>query len=371
MPSRGVVVSLAGKPVTAIQGQGGTVQLQGVTLTPGGSATVINGQTVSAATDGLVQGASGGHLTTHAFSAVPTDANTLAGVQMTEVSVAIFTAGGKTTTAMQNPDSANPSASVMGFGSFSLTVGGAPTTISGEVISAAANGLVIDSTTSAFSSVSVLEGSTPASEAIINLGSSVAIVTMESWGTAAHDSVLEFGGQKITMDGSTLARESGILSTGSRGIVVVDWSTTQTAPFSADLSGVDPPQAEPTLGSSTITAIEQCAPGGSSVVVLDSKTLTLDGAPITTDGETMRLESQGLVINSGTKTSTASFSEASAGAPTIVSSHSNTGTGMQQATESSPSTVAASNSMSGISTGTKMSALLVLATLFCVILVQR
>ncbi|KAK5736560.1 hypothetical protein LTR17_007379 [Elasticomyces elasticus] len=132
------LITLAGQTVTAIQGSGAStnvVEVAGTTLSLGGSAAMIGGQVVSAASNGIVVGSQ-----TIAYSP---------GGQLG----AVFTASGSSFTAVEGSDPG-----VVVVDGTTLSVGGPAQTIDGVVLSAATDGVVVgDSTTVPLSTASQSE----------------------------------------------------------------------------------------------------------------------------------------------------------------------------------------------------------------------
>ncbi|KAI9685045.1 MAG: hypothetical protein M1822_005437 [Bathelium mastoideum] len=108
------------------------------TLTVGGSAQTINGETISAAVSGI-EVISAGHISMMPFPAAPVPA--AASARLTE---AVLTLGSALVTATEEAaGSGQPS--IVVIDGYTLTVGGAPVTVDGETISAGSAGLEIAS----------------------------------------------------------------------------------------------------------------------------------------------------------------------------------------------------------------------------------
>ena len=137
------IFTASGQAITAIQVPGtssAAIIDNSVTLKLGGPATVINGESVSLVSNGIVIGGS----MTQVFSAATIPPTST-------VEEATFTADGHTFTAMELSGS---SGQAVIDSSITLNVGGLGTIVSGKSVSLASNGLVLDrSTTEGFSAV--------------------------------------------------------------------------------------------------------------------------------------------------------------------------------------------------------------------------
>ncbi|KAF7186544.1 hypothetical protein HII31_12102 [Pseudocercospora fuligena] len=125
-----VTVTIAGQVETVVQSSyGGPIKVGPMTtLTPGGPAsTLSNGQVMSAASDGLILQPA---MTTGSGESGDADTITL-------------TIGGQVETAVQSQDGGP----IVVDGSITLTPGGPTTTLNGEMISAATNGIVYGGST--------------------------------------------------------------------------------------------------------------------------------------------------------------------------------------------------------------------------------
>lgn len=217
------VFTISGTPYTAYQvaSSNGIIILAGASITQtislGGTVATLNGQVISIAPSGLSLAGSAtiipfSTITPAPVSAVPTAFGDLPEVEAT------FTVSGTPYTAYQLASStgiiliASPSATR------TLSIGGPAATINGQVVSAAASGLVLErpSTTSTVTNHVVDEatftagGRTHTVVAIPGAAGAGAAVTAVVFDGSR---TLELGGPAVTVDGETV-------SLGSAGVVV-------------------------------------------------------------------------------------------------------------------------------------------------------
>ncbi|KAL9069417.1 MAG: hypothetical protein Q9157_006170 [Trypethelium eluteriae] len=143
-----VFTDASGHTHTAVEagGASNTAVIDGsVTLIVGGSSTVMNGETLSLASTGLVVDGSA-----EAFTPATTPSATGKDVIFTDVSGHVHTAS----------EADGESGTAVVDGSITLTVGGSSTVLDGETLSLAPTGLVVNGTTDAFTTAN-LPGSTP------------------------------------------------------------------------------------------------------------------------------------------------------------------------------------------------------------------
>ena len=124
------------------------------------------------------------------------------------------------------------------------------------------------------------------------------------------------GSLTIIEGGSASTVAGTVVSAGANGVRVgnqiVEFSDSPGAHSNGDLAQGSTRGAMITLGSSTFTAVEESeSPGSSSIVLIGSQTLTVDGAPITANGETIIASPSGLVIIGNDHTTTVPFSTVS------------------------------------------------------------
>ncbi|KAL9078298.1 MAG: hypothetical protein Q9157_002786 [Trypethelium eluteriae] len=342
--SKGVVLNIGGKAVTAAQNQAGAVAIQGTTLMLNGPAAVIDGQTMSVAPSGLAVEGSSGHHATHVFSNIGSGSNILpgniisaldptstgeslpivvasgspqiatigmatiaSGPAIGDTSEAIVTLGSAILTAIR-ASYAGAADAIVEIGGSTLTVGGRPVTIGGEVISAASQGVVmIDGNsirTAQFSPVQSVPGY---QEAVVSIGSSLITVSEEP-ALSDRGRVAILGLSTLTLNGAPIVVDGETISLGPSGLVIVDQNNARTIPFHPVSGAASSSEAILALGSSTLTAFKELDSQGSPNVIVGSRTLTLGGASLTIDGETMWAGPSGLMIANGATTQPVSFS---------------------------------------------------------------
>ena len=132
------IFAIGGQAYTAIasSGNGKIVTIGSFTFSVGGPPATISGQLISLGENGVVVGS----------TTVPLRTLASGGASPT-ISAAIFTIGGQAYTALTSPGSGY---SII-IGSSTLSVGGPPVTISGEVISLDPSGVVLGTSTISFS----------------------------------------------------------------------------------------------------------------------------------------------------------------------------------------------------------------------------
>lgn len=128
--------------------------------------------------------------------------------------------------------------------------------------------------------------------------------------------------------------------------MIDDESNTQTILFHPVAVAVSLMEAIITLGSTTLTALEELNSEGSSIVVVGSQTLTMGGASLTTDGETIWANPSGLTIASGATTQLAGFSSV---ATTTSSSISSTSVASLSSKKTEAASTKTSSSEAGLS----------------------
>jgi len=307
-------VEVAGQSFTISQGSGesSVAVIDGsVTLSQGGSGTVVNGQSVSLGSQGVVVGST--------TAEIDQGFVTTAAVDGTSYTVTAVAAGSSTLEVID--------------GSITLSPGGPATTLAnGEVLSAPTSGVV------------VIGSSTIQIGALTSSVQLDAVVTASGRPFTAVQSgiyaVLEDGSSTITISEDQVTTFDGktVSALSNGGGIVIDGTT--TAVFSAQ------PRVDTviTVGGHLFTAY----PSGNFILFADaSSTITLrDGQTTTFDGQTVKALSNGdgLAVNgtktdmfSGISTSTPSRLITSSGAPTRVSaagtaappSSTNSGTAMK------------------------------------------
>ncbi|KAI9684960.1 MAG: hypothetical protein M1822_005609 [Bathelium mastoideum] len=277
---QGAVIALGGNLYTASSGV--PLVIGSKTLSAGGPAITINGQRISIGSQGAVIDS-----ITEPYSAIGSQ------LQLPEVAI---TLGSQAYTALE-------SGGKVVLGSVTLTPGDPAQTISGETISAAPSGIVVDGTTQPFSTPPpVLDGITAASEASFTIAghSYTALEVAGHSGevfipgaTSGSFITLSVGGPAATISGQ-------VISAAPSGVVV--GTSTITYASATPVSAPVEVEAPFTLGGSSFTAFEVY--GHSREVVVPSASITLSvGGPATTlAGETISAASNGLVIDGSTDT---------------------------------------------------------------------
>ncbi|KAF2230264.1 hypothetical protein EV356DRAFT_346525 [Viridothelium virens] len=220
----------------------------------------------------------------------------------------ILTIGSQTITAAP----VTGASGVYEVGSLFLTVNGRAATISGKVVSAVPDGIVIEGSTVRLSPMSagvVVSELTQALGAFVPFGTN-SVEAIETTGSGGAKEVL-LAGSTLQVEGSPIFQNGEIISAGPSEIVVNREGKVMTIPLSAVSIPGDASVTEAIfdLGSSRITAVEQPNPsGGPPIIVMGSKTLTVGGTAMTIDGETISAGPSGLFILDRSKTDTVMFS---------------------------------------------------------------
>ncbi|KAK3663988.1 hypothetical protein LTR22_005208 [Elasticomyces elasticus] len=220
------VITLGSQTLTAIQVSGASasvVEIAGTTLSESGSPITISGQVISAASNGIVVGSQ-----TVTYSA---------GVQASpaDPAEAVITLGGQTVTAMQG---LGASESVVEVAGTTLSVGGSAATISGQVVSAASNGVVVGSQTVAYSA-----GELPSAVFTASGSAFTAVEGSDSGVVVVDGTTLSVGGPAQTIDGVVLsAATNGVVVGGSTTVAFLTESRSgqasqQTGGVSSTASG--------------------------------------------------------------------------------------------------------------------------------------
>lgn len=184
------------------------------------------------------------------------------------------------------------------LGSATLTPNGPAVPISNQVVSLGNQGVVVGSSTYAYTLSPV-----PTSQAIIPGPGSYSALTARlttdnSAGTVAvvNEFTLSAGGHAVTIAGQTISLAAG--SSGSPGAVVNGGSTIAFSAASA-LQTTAVPIAVFTLGTTPVTASGIGSGAAGLTVVVAGSTLSLGGAALTTDGQTISLGASGLIVGDG------------------------------------------------------------------------
>ena len=288
-----VVFTAGGQAYTTISGK--SVVFSGTTLTPGGSATTVNGEVVSLGNKGIVVGSS---TIDYSVASNPT-----------AEPGAVITLGSSPFTALE-------SSSRVVIAGQTLSAGGPATTISGKTISLVPSGIVVNGVTQSFSDLpNISSGSSPVTNAPIEVEAPLTIAGKDYtiYQVAGHSGtavILDANGVPTTISaggsGATIGGET--ISLGNNGAYLVSGSSTSGVSFQT-VTGTLEQVAVLTDGPGHIhTAIEGL--GETSTAVIDgSITLTVGGASTVVDGETLSLGPGGLAVDGTTQ----AFSTVSSG----------------------------------------------------------
>ena len=288
--------TVAGTVYTALRtgslGNGGEVIIPSgsglVTLSIGGPAATVGTQVISAGSNGLVQGGS-----TRSFSLANSPSAALGSEG--NAPQAQFTISGTPYTALQTSVPGHSGEVVIPIGSFFTTIspGGAPATIGGQIISAGSSGLVMGSNTQAYGAAGAgaVAPFTVSGQAYTAIQTSVAghpgevIIPLGS-----SSAILSPGGSAVTLNGQTISAASGGL--------VVGGSTEAYGP-------ADPASIAPfTVSGHAYTAIETNAGDHSEIIIPSGSgfiTLSPGGAAATIGGQIVSAAPSGLVVGSSTE----------------------------------------------------------------------
>ena len=227
------------------------------TISVGGPVATVSGQAVSLDPQGIVVGSS-----IVAYPAAPSRGENAA-----------VTIGGNIYTA----SSGRP----LVIGSSTLSAGGLVETIDGQRVSVGVDGVIIDSSTIAYSSAAVPVGG---DGTVITIGGHTYRVS-SGVPLVIGSTTLSEGGPSVTIDGQRV-------SIRPQGVVI--GSTTEAYAASGPHSEL--PQAAVTLGSQDYTALES-----SGKVVLGSITLTNGGPAQTISGQIFSAAPSGIVVDGTTQ----------------------------------------------------------------------
>ncbi|GME27547.1 hypothetical protein GTA08_BOTSDO02055 [Neofusicoccum parvum] len=180
-------VTIAGQTYTLTPGQ--PLVISGTTIFPGGPAATISGTPISLAAGGLIIAGSSTLVLPTAAASAPAQG-------------ALITLGGAAHTASEG---ANGAVVIDGT---TLTPGGPAATISGTVVSAAADGLVVGGRTVAYSGPAATEALVTAADG--------AVLTA----TRLADGTVRVGGQVLSVGGPAVTVDGVVLSLGPQGVVM-------------------------------------------------------------------------------------------------------------------------------------------------------
>ncbi|KAL9093048.1 MAG: hypothetical protein Q9165_004186 [Trypethelium subeluteriae] len=305
VPTAPVIAEIGSRPVVA--GQSGTIVVGTQTLRPGATGTV-GSIPVSIGSAGIYV----------AFGARSSARNGVAGPIRSALSLPqsapmneVLTIGSQTITAGSVPGSSG----VYKVGSFFLTVNGKAATVSGKVVSAVPDGIVIEGSTIRLSPLSAgVDASEPtqALGALIPFGTK-SVKAIETTGPGGEREIL-LAGSTLQVEGSPILQGGETISAGPFGIVVDRDGKAMTIPLSVVSIAGDASVSGATfdIGLSKITAVEQANPsGGPSIIAVGTRTLTVGGSAVAIDGETISAGPSGIFIVDKSKTDTILFSSIS------------------------------------------------------------
>lgn len=287
------VFSIGRSEIIAVQSASGIVVLDSTTLSVGGSAAVIAGQTVHLASTGIVVGSSNAI----DFSSRPSE--TLAAQVPTPAeAVAVVTIGSSQFTAVQTVSG------VAVLDGNTLSVSGSSAFIAGQTIAHAASGIVVDSSIAIAFSPSTTDFTTASSYpssaesvAVLTIGGSTVSAIQLSFGVVA------VGSMTLNAAASSAVIAGQIIHLGPLGIVVgsstIPFSTITVASQASAQSQQTLTQALLPWGSATVTAIAAGPPGG---VAIGRTTLTPGSPGITISGEIISLATDSEIVVAGTST---------------------------------------------------------------------
>ncbi|KAL9088205.1 MAG: hypothetical protein Q9165_006332 [Trypethelium subeluteriae] len=331
--SETAIFTLGSQAVTAIEEKGPDdskiIVASSLTLAEGQAGVKESGISLSAGTSGIFLGS-----TLIALAPVTTS-GTDPNMELTTKTQAIFTIGASTVKALQTED---PNGREMvAVGSDMLHAGGSPIVLDGTTISDSNSALVLASggstTEVPFSAAAVAPVSAVTIESTLDTTRSFPFAFKEV-SSPGDPPIILIGSQTLTVGGDPLTTSGATLSAGDAGLVIISDSQTSTESLRTYLGNSEPTTATEaffTIGKQVFTAIEQ--PGDSSgphVAVFGSKTITIDGAPIITAGETISADASALMIISGGTTSVVPFSNTLEGTSPTGSDPSSTGAGSHQ-----------------------------------------
>lgn len=241
----------------------GTVIANEVTISNGGPAMTIGGTVVSVGASGLVAGTS-----TIAIPAVGAQS------AAAKVGPAVFTAAGQTwTQILQDTVIANGA---------TLSIGGAPLTTDGTIVTLGTAGLIAGSSTFAMPG-----SSAPTIPAQAGLAAF----------TAAGQAFTPLGNDQLLVNGATISQGRPATTIGgvpiSLGTSVLIIGTS-TVPLPSTIALSPPPPTPITAAGQTFTPI------GANAVAAGSITLTAGGTAMTADGTIISMASGGLAVGAST-----------------------------------------------------------------------
>lgn len=177
-----------------------------------------------------------------------------------------------------------------------LAEGESTVSIDNKPISVAGTAIYVDGSTVAFSALAATRNTIPSEP-----GVSAAVVTI---GSAVHtalasNGIISIDGQTLSPGGSALTVSDTVVSAVSSGLVV-DGSTAQFSQIPDTTGSGSGKAAIITIGSQTFTGAQSVASDGSTVIVLDSHSVTVGGSAATINGVSVSAASGGVVVGSST-----------------------------------------------------------------------
>ncbi|KAK4497512.1 hypothetical protein PRZ48_011963 [Zasmidium cellare] len=259
-PSMAAVVSLADSTIIVASPQHETaaITIGSATLVPGGPAATISGQEVSAGSQGIVVDSQTVPYATYSVLG-PAPAQSPNGAQNdphnTPTVVALVTFG---SSSMVIPSPTGSDHAVV-LGSATIAPGDPAVTVDGHVVSAASNGIIVDSQMAAYSTMPTTEDDPSAPPSV-----AVAAVTADghtySFVQASGSSAVVIDGQTLSVGTSATTISGQEVSVGTNAVAV----GSQTVSFAN--AGVNTP-------SPSIVEL------GTGTFVYGSQTITAGGAP--------------------------------------------------------------------------------------------
>ncbi|KAK6388661.1 hypothetical protein LTR65_007334 [Meristemomyces frigidus] len=248
------VFTIGGSSITAAELANGAAVIGSKTLSIGGPAVTIGSHVVSEGSTGIVVDGT----STIGFSEA---SDPSAGASATE---AVFTINNNPITATEL---ANGEAVI---GSRTLSVGGPAVTIGSHVISEGSSGIVVDGTSLATFSLTVLSAGPSETAAVFAIDGTLVTATELSNGDAViQGQTLSVGGPAVTIDGEIVSQiSSGLLVAGTS---TVGFSTTQASPGgsgSASESGISGASAPTRAAAGATSASSATQSGGAGRLVV-------------------------------------------------------------------------------------------------------
>ena len=283
VPTKAAILTLGGHPITALAGaNSGVIILKpGTTISAGGSAATEIGGTI-------VSVNSAGAIVLDGTNTVFPSATTLQSILPSKA--AVLTIGGRTMTAMANPDSGNI---ILGPGT-TIAASGAATTIDGTVVSVDhSDAIVLDGTSTVVPSFIALPSTLAQKAAVLNLGGEL----FTAIANPGSGEIVLGPGTTISANGAPATIDGTVISVNSARAVVLDG--TKTIALSA-VALLPSKTAILTLDGKIITATEN--PGSNEIILGLGTTITAGGAPATINGTVISVNLAGAVNLDSTKT---------------------------------------------------------------------